>query len=68
MEKNKKNDVKNKVDFKTNARERIPRSGPVCHAETIVVWSGIGPGAPRNSRPVYPNDNRAQRMKGRFEK
>ena len=49
---NRKKRIKNKTDFNTNAWERMSRSGPIRHAKAGVVWSGIGPGAPRNSRPV----------------
>ncbi len=45
-----KKGINNKTDFKTNARERMPGSGPKFPSKTGVVWSGIGPGAPRNSR------------------
>ncbi len=49
---NRKKRIKNKTDFKTNARERIARRNHKFPSKTGVVWSGIGPGAPRNSRPV----------------
>ena len=50
--KSKKNGIKNKTDFKTNAWERMSRKSRKFPSKTGVVWSGIGPGAPRNSRPV----------------
>ena len=52
MDPKSKKKIKNKTDFKTNAWERMRRSGPKLHVAGRVVWSGIGPGAPRNSRPV----------------
>ena len=52
MDPKSKKRIKNKTDFKTNAQERMTISGPKLHVAGRVVWSGIGPGAPRNSRPV----------------
>ena len=40
-----KNDVKNKDDFKTSVRERMPINGAIRHPPTRVVWGVIGPGA-----------------------